>query len=99
MTWCTGEVRGNPLVAVASCQGTDIFLSRDAGGTSASTPHIMARAEAPPMSQFPSGLMSYQSAFAPTGIRVIFRAPPPANPARIPVNASVAQYHTAPSIA
>jgi hypothetical protein len=25
-------------------------------------------------------------------MRVTFRAPPPANPARIPVNASVAQY-------
>jgi hypothetical protein len=28
-------------------------------------------------------------------MRVTFRAPPPANPARIPVNASDAQYNTA----
>jgi hypothetical protein len=28
-------------------------------------------------------------------MRVTFRAPPPANPARIPVNASVAQYKAA----
>jgi hypothetical protein len=27
-------------------------------------------------------------------MRVTFRAPPPANPARIPVNASVAQYYS-----
>jgi hypothetical protein len=29
---------------------------------------------------------------APTRIRVFFRAPPPANPARIPINASVDRY-------
>jgi hypothetical protein len=32
--------------------------------------------------------------FAPTSISVFFRAPPPANPARIPVNASVDWYHS-----
>jgi hypothetical protein len=37
-------------------------------------------------------LALYESAFAPTGIRVFFRAPQPANPARIPVNASVDRY-------
>jgi hypothetical protein len=29
-----------------------------------------------------------------TGVRVTFRAPPPANPARIPVNTSVARYNS-----
>jgi hypothetical protein len=35
----------------------------------------------------------HQPALAPTGIRFFYCAPPPANPARIPVNASVDRYY------
>jgi hypothetical protein len=34
-------------------------------------------------------MILYQPALAPTGIKVSFRAPPPANPARMPVSSSV----------
>jgi hypothetical protein len=50
----------------------------------------------PYTSRIPAG---YQPAFAPTGMSICadryFGAPPAANPAHIPVNASVVRYYTA----